>query len=40
VGDQETSPRSRQHPVDISIAPDDSKIYVNSFGDGTLACMT
>lgn len=23
-------------PVDISIAPDDSKIYVNSFGDGTL----
>lgn len=23
-------------PVDISIAPDDSKIYVNSYGDGTL----
>jgi len=23
-------------PVDISIAPDDSKIYVNSFGDGSL----
>ena len=23
-------------PVDISIAPDDSKIYVNSFGDGTM----
>src|SRR6266566_2624547 len=23
-------------PVDISIAPDDSKVYVNSFGDGTL----
>lgn len=22
--------------MDISIAPDDSKIYVNSFGDGTL----
>ena len=23
-------------PVDISIAPDDSKIYVNSYGDGTM----
>lgn len=23
-------------PVDVSIAPDDSRIYVNSFGDGTL----
>jgi len=22
--------------VDISIAPDDSKIYVNSYGDGTM----
>jgi selenium-binding protein 1 len=23
-------------PVDISIAPDDSKVYVNTFGDGTM----
>jgi len=23
-------------PVDISIAPDDSKVYVNSYGDGTM----
>ena len=36
VGDQEHRRDRGQLPVDISIAPDDSKIYVNSFGDGTM----
>ena len=36
MGDQEHRGDRRHHPVDISIAPDDSKVYVNSYGDGTM----